>query len=212
MNAGWHYRFGAEVGASDPHEKQIDCSEATERAVRRAADRVSSSLRLTDGSFAQYDACARAGTLISLEQARNTPGALVFLSHVSHVRPGMGRDGIYHVGMVLNRDTVLEACCANGDPIRPVAFNRRNWYKEGGLIPGVVYQGGTIVTNDTEEDDVSAADVWQYGMSDWTGENKTKTAAETLAQARYDAWDAIRRLKALEERVAALEPQQDDGR
>jgi hypothetical protein len=99
----------------------------------------------------------------------------------------------------------MEACCSDGDRIQPSGIGRRHWYRIGGLIPGITY--------DQEDDDVSAADVWSYGMSDWTGEDKTRTAAETLAQARYDAWAALRRLDQLERRFEQLEASlTDDGR
>jgi hypothetical protein len=137
----WRYRFGAEINdvPNAGGSKLVDCSEATEAAVRWAAQSVGSPLRLTDGSFAQYDACYKAHTLIPLAQARQTPGALVFLSKRHDVTPGMGRNGIFHVGIIRSPEVVLEACCRNGDVVRPVDFDRRSWHHLGGLIPGVVY-------------------------------------------------------------------------
>lgn len=141
LGGDWTYRFGAEVGnyPNTDLTKKIDCSEATESAVRWAAESVGSRVRLTDGSFAQHDACYNAGTLIPIAQARKTPGALVFLSRVADVKPGMGRNGVYHVGLVGQGEWVLEACCSNGDVIKPIKFDARHWYHRGGLIPGIVY-------------------------------------------------------------------------
>lgn len=140
MDGTWEYRFGAELGRPpNSGGRYVDCSEATEAAVRWAAEAAGSSLRLTDGSFAQYDACAAAGTLIPLDEARRTPGTLVFLSKTEHVTPGMGRNGIYHVGLVADPDTVYEACCSDGDPVRPSPFDARDWHHLAGRIPGVTY-------------------------------------------------------------------------
>jgi cell wall-associated NlpC family hydrolase len=195
---GYHYKFGGELDPTGP-AGDADCSELVEWSVAQAGIEDGTGVRITDGSWRQYQACRH----IPVEQALATTGALVFLSRSDP--PREGRDGIYHVGVVdAGRGQVMEACCGDGDRIQPSGIGRRHWYRIGGLIPGIDYT--------QEDDDVSAAEVWQYGMSDWTGENKTKTAAETLAQARYDAWDAVRRIKALEERLERLEPQQDDGR
>lgn len=130
---GFTYRFGGELDPYGP-PGDCDCSELVEWAVAQAGAADGTMVRIVDGSFNQYAACHP----IPLSQAFQTMGALVFLSKTDPPEPG--RDGIYHVGIVdPDAGEIVEACCGDGDTIRPSTIGARNWFHTGGLIPGINY-------------------------------------------------------------------------
>lgn len=138
---GYRYLFGGELDPLGP-PGDCDCSELVEWAVAQAGAEDGTGVRITDGSWLQYQACQH----IPLNQALQTTGALVFLTKSDP--PQEGRDGIYHVGIVdAAAGEIVEACCSDGDPIKPSPIGKRDWYRTAGLIPGVTY-------SDTTEDDM----------------------------------------------------------
>ena len=70
---GVPYKWGAKASASVTRPKQLDCSGLTQWAAGRAG------IYLPEGSVNQYRLCHREGTLIPLEEAKRTPGALIFI-------------------------------------------------------------------------------------------------------------------------------------
>lgn len=185
---GYTYRFGGELDPLGP-PGDCDCSELVEWAVAQAGQEDNTGVRITDGSWLQYEACQR----IPLADALGITGALVFLSKTDP--PQQGRDGIYHVGVVdAQACEIVEACCSDGHTIRPSPYGARAWYHTAGLIPHITYP----------EVDVSAADVWNYPFTDYTGKGDTLSAATTLAQARYDADRAVVLAQTTQDQIAVI--------
>ena len=109
---GDRYVFGAEASANNANPNAFDCSELVEWASAQAG------VRFVDGSSNQ-----RANSIpISVEQAINTPGALLF------------RNG--HVAISLGDGRTIEA---KGSRYGVGIFNARGRFTSGGLIPGMNY-------------------------------------------------------------------------
>ena len=72
--AGDRYRFGAEVSKDDPDPEVFDCSEL----VEWVCGRFSVEPKMPDGSWIQALHCQAHGTMTSIDEALNTPGALLF--------------------------------------------------------------------------------------------------------------------------------------
>ena len=72
--AGDRYRFGAEVSKDDPDPEVFDCSEL----VEWVCGRFSVEPKMPDGSWIQALHCQKHGTMTSIDEALNTPGALLF--------------------------------------------------------------------------------------------------------------------------------------
>lgn len=116
QQAGKRYVFGAEASTSDPNPRAFDCSEL----VEWAAARVGISPRMPDGSANQLAHCRSKGTIISVDQAIKTKGALLFM-------PG-------HVAISLGSGKTIEAMNpSNG--VRQGNANGRRW-TAGARIPG----------------------------------------------------------------------------
>lgn len=116
QQAGKSYVFGAEASASEPNPRAFDCSELVEWACAR----VGVSPKFPDGTDAQEAHCRRNGTIISVQTAINTKGALLF-------QPG-------HVAVSLGDGSTIEAM----NPSRGVTkgnANGRGW-SAGAKIPG----------------------------------------------------------------------------
>ncbi len=123
---GVPYKWGAKASASVTRPKQLDCSGLTQWAAGRAG------IYLPEGSVNQYRLCHREGTLIPLEEAKRTPGALIFI---------FGSDPLTtwpssrHVGFSVGDGTTIDA---RKPAVDIYDWNSRNW-GFGALIPGVTY-------------------------------------------------------------------------
>src|SRR4029453_7370253 len=91
---GDRYVFGSQASIDDADPDQFDCSDL----VRWSAGRVG--VDLPDGSWEQYLALKEQGLVIPVEQAVDTPGALLFSFPWEPV-PGEGRPGNAHVAISL---------------------------------------------------------------------------------------------------------------
>jgi cell wall-associated NlpC family hydrolase len=101
--AGDSYVFGAEADLGDADPEVFDCSELVQWAAGRAG------VTMPDGSWYQYLHLQEAGTTMSVEQALNTPGALLF-SFSSEPTAGGGRPSQAHVAISLgDGHTLIEA-------------------------------------------------------------------------------------------------------
>lgn len=82
---GQRYIFGAETDASRPPEP-VDCSELTQVAAAKVG------VTIPDGAINQFDACRRAGTLVSVDEGTRTRGALLFRTNTTprHVAISLG--------------------------------------------------------------------------------------------------------------------------
>lgn len=98
---GDQYVFGAEVVDLDnPNPSRFDCSELVEWAAHQTG------IKIPDGAVFQYRHLQEAGTTMSVEQAIDTPGALLF-SFSSD--PLTGRPQAAHVAISLGNGKTIEA-------------------------------------------------------------------------------------------------------
>jgi hypothetical protein len=115
---GDKYIYGVEVDLHDPDPSAFDCSELTSWAAAQAG------VALVDGSSAQLAAIRRAGTTLTIEEAKHTRGALLF--HPGHVVISLG-DGEHTVEAMGRKYGVVQG-----------ALSGRSW-TAAGKIPGMVY-------------------------------------------------------------------------
>lgn len=72
---GKPYIYGYEVDLDDPNPEAADCSEMVEWACHQCGVKPT----MPDGAVYQYRHCRKYGTLIGVDKARDTPGALLFV-------------------------------------------------------------------------------------------------------------------------------------
>lgn len=135
---GTPYVFGAEALPEDGDPAAFDCSELVEWALRRVGhvmpghESVSHGpgRHFPDGAFNQW----KAATSISVDQARKTRGALLFVGDGT----GSGRDAITHVAVSLGTgDRTVEA---KGRAYGVVEAAIDGRFTFAGLVPGLAYQ------------------------------------------------------------------------
>ncbi len=118
---GKQYIFGAEANPNDSNPRAFDCSELVEWAVKRAGGNI------VDGAANQFNYCRQHGTVISVQQALRTPGALLFYRDLGHVMISLG-DG-----------RVVEAGNSRvGVVVRPASVHGNN-IAYAALVPGLRY-------------------------------------------------------------------------
>ncbi|MEO3815972.1 transglycosylase SLT domain-containing protein [Plantactinospora sp. B24E8] len=124
---GDQYVFGAEARLKDSDPDTFDCSELVQWAAHQAG------VTITDGATAQYLELKRRGLLIPVEQAKKTPGALLF--HFDREpRPGDGRTPGAHVAISLGNGRTVEA----QNPVNDVGeFKAGNRFTYAALMPGI---------------------------------------------------------------------------
>jgi cell wall-associated NlpC family hydrolase len=116
QQAGKRYIYGVEVKLSDPNPSAFDCSEL----VQWAASRAGITPEVPDGSAAQLAHCRRNNSTLSIPQAINTKGALLFMNG--------------HVAISLGNGSTIEAMNpSNG--VRKGKAAGRAWIA-GAKIPG----------------------------------------------------------------------------
>jgi hypothetical protein len=118
---GKQYIFGAEANPNDSNPKAFDCSELVEWAVKRAGGNI------PDGADNQFNYCRQHGTVISVQQALNTPGALLFYGDLGHVMISLGDGRVVEAGNS-RVGVVVRPASVHGDRI-----------KYGALVPGLKY-------------------------------------------------------------------------
>jgi cell wall-associated NlpC family hydrolase len=89
---GDRYVFGAEVDLDNPNPDKFDCSELTQWAAHQAG------VTIPDGAAGQYRYFQKMGLLIPVDQAKNTPGALLF-HFASDPVGGKGEPSVAHVAI-----------------------------------------------------------------------------------------------------------------
>lgn len=129
---GKRYVFGVENDSRTVETATAwDCSELVQIVCRDLGVKPV----MPDGAYWQWRNCKQRGTLIAIERARTTPGALLFIG------PGdeagrTGRDAIWHVAISRGDDTTIEAkSTKDGTGTWPIG-KRFTW---AALIPGVDY-------------------------------------------------------------------------
>lgn len=120
---GTPYIYGVEV---HPNEKPraFDCSEFVEYVCRRL------DVKIPDGSGNQYLHCAKHNTLITVETAFKTPGALLFMRDRKS-------KAICHVAISIGDGRTIEA---RGTKFGTNIFDKRSGWSDAAKIPGVKYE------------------------------------------------------------------------
>jgi cell wall-associated NlpC family hydrolase len=127
---GDRYVFGAEVkNLDDPNPDAFDCSELTQWAAHQAG------VTIPDGAAGQYRYFQKMGLLIPVEEAKNTPGALLF-HFASDPVGGKGEPPVAHVAIsVGDGRTTIEAKNSRAGVVNgEVGTNRFNY---AAIIPGI---------------------------------------------------------------------------
>ena len=130
------YVFGAEADFRDPDPPAFDCSELVEWASAR------SGVTFVDGAQNQRNACKRAGTLVSVDDARRLRGALLF-----RIDEGPGND---HVAISLGDGRTMEAR-GRAFGVNTFSAAGRRW-THGGIIPGFSHGDRDLQAGDRGED------------------------------------------------------------
>lgn len=125
--AGDQYVFGAETKLDDADPDTFDCSELTQWAAHQAG------VEIPDGATAQYLHLKERGMLIPVEQAKTTPGALLF-SFDREPRPGDGRTPGAHVAISLGDGRTIEA---QGRRAGVGEFDAKQRFEFAAVIPGI---------------------------------------------------------------------------
>lgn len=143
---GDKYVFGAQVPISDPDPDEFDCSEL----VRWVCGRLGVRPTMVDGSWLQYRHCALNQRAISIPEAVEIPGALLFLFS-SNPLVG-GRPERAHVAFSLGDGRTIEARGRRWG-VGSWSASGRGW-THAALIPGVDYSPKeeelAILTNDEQ--------------------------------------------------------------
>jgi cell wall-associated NlpC family hydrolase len=125
--AGDPYVYGATGSALDPHPKSFDCSGLTQWAAGRAG------VTLPRTAQQQYLALKNQGDLIPVQQAINTPGALLF-SFSSEPSPTNMYPSHAHVAISLGNGKTIEA---RGHAYGVGIFDAANRFNYAAVIPGL---------------------------------------------------------------------------
>ena len=120
------YEFGAEADLNDANPTAFDRSELTQWAAHQAG------IEIPDGSAAQYLDLKAKGLIIPVEQAANTPGALLF-TFSSEPTEGGPRPDTAHVAISLGNGTTVEADDVNGVSTMPVGGR----FQYAAVLPGL---------------------------------------------------------------------------
>jgi cell wall-associated NlpC family hydrolase len=132
------YIMNAHTEPTDPNPEEFDCSELVEWAAAQTGVQVS------EASYLQYLDMKEAGTLIPVEQALNTPGALLF-RFPSEPVPGASRQDGSHVAISLGDGRTIEA--KNSDEDVGIFENAADrGFNYAALIPGMDYENATLPT------------------------------------------------------------------
>lgn len=128
---GDEYEWGAKPDPDDPDPDEGDCS----GYVAWVINRLKVSPKFPHGSVNQLDHCRYYGLEISVQEAIDTPGALLFRVGVK----GRGN----HVAMSLGDGFTIEAAGEEYGVIRAGTGSNRK-FNHGCLVPGVDYPGWEI--------------------------------------------------------------------
>jgi len=128
---GDKYEFGVENKLEDANPTSWDRSELTQWAAHRAG------IEIPAGSSAQYLDLKAKGLLIPVEQAANTPGALLFTFSSEPTANGE-RPDVAHVAISQGNGTTIEADDAQGVTSMPVGSR----FQYAAVLPGL--QGATL--------------------------------------------------------------------
>lgn len=125
---GDRYVFGAQASVSDADPEEFDCSDLVRWSAGRAG------VDLPDGSWKQYLALKAQGLVIPVEEAIDTPGALLFNFPWEPVE-GQGRPGNAHVAISMGDGRTIEAMNPTKGVLFGQAVERR--FSFAAVIPGI---------------------------------------------------------------------------
>ncbi|WP_157979815.1 NlpC/P60 family protein [Kribbella monticola] len=124
---GDKYVFGVRAKLDDPNPDKFDCSELTKWAAHQAG------VEIPDGAMYQYLDLKQKDSLISVDQAMHTKGALLFYFS-DEPTPGGGRPSRAHVAISLGDGRTIEA---KGTKYGVGEFTAHNRFNYAGVIPGL---------------------------------------------------------------------------
>jgi cell wall-associated NlpC family hydrolase len=125
---GKPYVWGAKGSAADPSPAAFDCSGLTTWAAARAG------VTIPDGAAHQYVWLKEQGATMTVQQALQTPGALLF-HFDSEPQPGLtGEPAVAHVAISLGNGMTMEA---KGHAYGVGVFQAGNRFNYAGMIPGM---------------------------------------------------------------------------
>jgi len=133
---GDRYIFGAEVkNLDDQNPDAFDCSELTQWAAHQAG------VTIPDGAAGQYRYFQKMGLLVPVEEAKNTPGALLF-HFASDPVGGKGEPPVAHVAISTGDGKTIEAANSRVGVINGQVGNRFNF---AAIIPGISDGNPTVL-------------------------------------------------------------------
>jgi cell wall-associated NlpC family hydrolase len=124
---GDRYIFGAETDLDDPNPEAFDCSELTQWAAHQAG------VTIPDGAAGQYRYLKNMGLLIPVEEAKRTPGALLF-HFASDPTGGSGEPPVAHVAISTGDGRTIEARNSRAGVVNADAGDR---FTFAAIIPGI---------------------------------------------------------------------------
>ena len=169
---GDQYFFGAHVNMDDPNPTTFDCSKLTEWAAHQVG------VEIPDTSYSQYLFLKDKGLLIPVDQAKHTPGALIF-HFSSEPVPGGGRPDEAHVAISLGDGQDVEAYDENHGVN---TFDMGNRFNYAALLPGLNYDDINAAPNGTATGAAATA-----GAPPDTPDIPTGQFDDTAIGAHYDA-------------------------
>jgi cell wall-associated NlpC family hydrolase len=126
--AGKPYQWGATASTADANPASFDCSELTKWAAAR------SNVTIPDGAAHQYVWLKEQGATMSVQQALQTPGALLF-HFTEEPQPGLGGEPEHaHVAISLGNGKTIEA---KGHAYGVGVFDAGDRFNYAGVIPGM---------------------------------------------------------------------------
>jgi cell wall-associated NlpC family hydrolase len=126
--SGKPYVWASSASASDPNPVSFDCSELTKWAAAR------SGVTIPDGAAHQYVWLKEQGATMTVQQALQTPGALLF-SFDGEPQPGLsGEPPHAHVAISLGNGKTIEA---KGHAYGVGVFDAGDRFNYAGMIPGM---------------------------------------------------------------------------
>ncbi|HET9729475.1 MAG TPA: NlpC/P60 family protein [Acidimicrobiia bacterium] len=125
---GKPYVWGANAPINDPNPKAFDCSELTKWAAAQAG------VSIPDGAAPQYVYLRDHGTLMSVDQALHTPGALLF--HFDR-EPRRAGDFQPHDHVAISLGDGVHTIEAKGSKYGTGVFEAGTHFNYAGVIPGL---------------------------------------------------------------------------
>jgi cell wall-associated NlpC family hydrolase len=125
---GKPYVWGSSTSPTDPNPASFDCSELTKWAAAR------SGVTIPDGAAHQYAWLKEQGATMTVQQALQTPGALLF-HFASEPQPGLGGEPpVAHVAISLGNGKTIEA---RGHDYGVGIFDAGDRFNYAGMVPGM---------------------------------------------------------------------------